>query len=32
MKVGVHDDVMVEKINKAIEKFGIRVTAFWCGW
>ena len=23
---------MVEKINKAIEKFGIRVTAFWCGW
>ena len=28
----LHDDVMVEKINKAIEKFGIRVTAFWCGW
>ena len=28
----LHDDVMVEKINKAIEKFGIHVTAFWCGW
>ena len=26
----LHDDVMVEKINKAIEKFGIHVTAFWC--
>lgn len=24
----LHDDVMVEKINKAIEKFGIHVTAF----
>ena len=28
----LHDDAMVEKINKAIEKFGIHVTAFWCGW
>ena len=28
----LHDETMPEKINKAIEKFGIHVTAFWCGW
>lgn len=28
----LHDDAMAEAINKGLEKYGIHVTAFWCGW
>lgn len=26
------DDNVAEEINKGVEKYGIAVTAFWCGW
>ncbi|NCB91362.1 MAG: sugar phosphate isomerase/epimerase [Clostridia bacterium] len=28
----LHDDEMAEKINAAIEKHGVTISAFWCGW
>lgn len=28
----LHDDSAAEAVNAAVEKHGIRITAFWCGW
>lgn len=28
----LHDDHVVEAVNKAVEKHGVHITAFWCGW
>lgn len=25
-------DEYAEKVNRAVEKYGIEITAFWCGW
>lgn len=28
----LHDDSVAEAVNQAVEKHGVRITAFWCGW
>lgn len=28
----LHDDSMAEAVNAAVEKHGVHITAFWCGW
>lgn len=28
----LHDDGMAEAVNQAVEKHGVHITAFWCGW
>ncbi len=28
----LHDDHVAEAVNKAVEKHGVHITAFWCGW
>lgn len=28
----LHDDAMAQAINEGVEKYGVTITAFWCGW
>lgn len=28
----LHDDQIADAINKAVEKYQVQITAFWCGW
>ena len=28
----LHDDSVAEAVNRAVEKHGVHITAFWCGW
>ncbi len=28
----LHDDRVAEAVNEAVEKHGVHITAFWCGW
>lgn len=28
----LHDDKVAEAVNAAVEKHGVHITAFWCGW
>ena len=28
----LHDDSVAEAVNQAVEKHGVHITAFWCGW
>lgn len=28
----LHDDSVVEAINRAVDEYDVRITAFWCGW
>ena len=28
----IRDDSVAEAVNSAVEKHGVHITAFWCGW
>ncbi|RKI88073.1 sugar phosphate isomerase/epimerase [Parablautia intestinalis] len=28
----LHDDSAAEAVNRAVEKHGVKISAFWCGW
>lgn len=28
----LHDDGAAEAVNRAVEKHGVKISAFWCGW
>lgn len=28
----IRDDKAAEKVNEAVEKYNVTITAFWCGW
>lgn len=28
----LHDEGAVQAVNRAVEKYGVKISAFWCGW